>query len=97
MYYLSALVTCTHVAHERLALGRQVELSDRLFSNFEPHTELIYRGRARAVVEFGHRVLVAEDTAGFIVSATAMINGQQDRDAATPLVERLKAAHPAHE
>jgi transposase, IS5 family len=97
MYYLSALATCTHVARERLALGHQVELSDRLFSIFEPHTELIYRGKARAAVEFGHRVLVAEDAAGFIISATVMANGQQDRDAAIPLVERLKAAHPTLE
>ena len=95
MYYLSALATCAHVARERLALGHQVELSDRLFSIFEPHTELIYRGKARAAVEFGHRVLIAEDAAGFIVSATVMTNGQQDRDAAIPLVERLKATHPA--
>jgi len=94
MHYLSALATCVHVARERLALGRPVELSDRLFSIFEPHTELIYRGKARAAVEFGHRVLIAEDAAGFIVSATVMRNGEQDRDAAVPLVERLKAAHP---
>jgi hypothetical protein len=94
MYYLSALATCAHVARERLALGHQVELSDRLFSIFEPHTELIYRGKARAAVEFGHRVLIAEDAAGFIVSATVMANGQQDRDTAIPLVERLKAEHP---
>jgi hypothetical protein len=95
MHYLSALATCVHVARERLALGHEVELSDRLFSIFEPHTELIYRGKARAAVEFGHRVLIAEDAAGFIVSATVMANGEQDRDAAIPLVESLKAAHPA--
>ena len=94
LYYVSALATCAHVARERLALGRPVALSDRLFSIFEPHTELIYRGKARAAVEFGHRVLVAEDVAGFIVAAEVMANGQQDRDAAIPLVERLKAAHP---
>ncbi|MCK6486928.1 MAG: ISNCY family transposase [Planctomycetes bacterium] len=95
MLDVTALATCTHVARERLVLGRPVALSDRLFSIFEPHTELIYRGKARAAVEFGHRVLVAEDAAGFIVAAEVMPNGQQDRDAAIPLVERLKAAHPA--
>ena len=69
-------------------------MSDRLFSLFEPHTELIYRGKARAAFEFGHRVLVAEDAAGFIIDAQVMPNGQQDRAAAIPLVERLKAQHP---
>jgi hypothetical protein len=82
------------VARERLAEGRPVELSDRLFSIFEPHTELIYRGKARAQVEFGHRILVAEDSAGFILCAKVMPNGQQDRDAALPLVVTLLARHP---
>lgn len=95
MYYLTALATCAHVARECLVLGRKVELSDRLYSIFEPHTELIYRGKARATVEFVHRVLIAEDAAGFIVSATVMTNGQQDREATVPLVERLKTEHPA--
>jgi len=94
MYYLSALATCAHVVRERLVLGRTIELSDRLYSIFEPHTELIYRGKARAMVEFGHRVLVAEDGAGFIVSATVMTNGQQDRDTTIPLVEHLKTEYP---
>jgi hypothetical protein len=94
MYYVTALATCAHVARERLALGHDVALSDRLFSIFEPHTELIYRGKARATVEFGHRVLISEDAAGFIVDATVMANGAQDRDAAIPLVKRLKSAHP---
>lgn len=94
-HYLGALATCSHVARQRLALGQEVELSDRLYSIFEPHAELIYRGKARAAVEFGHRVLVSEDAAGFIIEARVMPNGQQDRDAAIPLVERLVEAHPA--
>lgn len=97
LYYVCALATCAHVARERLALGHEVALSDRLFSIFEAHTELIYRGKARAAVEFGHRILVAEDSAGFIIAAEVMTNGQQDRDAAIPLVERLKAEHAALE
>ena len=94
MYYASALATCAHVARERLAEGRQVELSDRLYSIFEPHTELIHRGKARAQFEFGHRILVAEDSAGFIVAAKVMDNGQQDRDTALPLVVGLMLRHP---
>jgi hypothetical protein len=94
MYHACALATCAHIARERLAEGRPVELSDRLFSIFEPHTEPIYRGKARAQVESGHRILVAEDSAGFILCAKVMPNGQQDRDAALPLVVTLLARHP---
>ena len=94
MYFTCALATCAHVARERLAEGRPVELSDRLFSIFEPHTELIYRGKARAQVEFGHRILVTEDSAGFIIAASVMPNGEQDRDAALPLVKALLKQYP---
>jgi hypothetical protein len=94
MYFVSGLATCAHVARLRLVDGETVALSDRLFSLFEPHTELIYRGKARAAVEFGHRILVTEDAAGFIIAAQVMPNGQQDRDAAIPLVEALLKQHP---
>ena len=92
-HYLSALATCTHVARERLQLGRTVELSDRLFSIFESHTELIYRGKVPVPVEFGHRILIAEDATGFIVHAAVMPNGQQDRETAVPLASMLKQRH----
>lgn len=90
LFFLGALATCSHVARERLQLGRDVPLSDRLFSIFEPHTELIYRGKVPVPVEFGHRILVAEDAAGFIVHAEVMPNGQQDRETAVPLARSLK-------
>ena len=94
MCYLCALATCAFVARERLALGNEIALSDRLFSIFEPHTELIYRGKARATVEFGHRVLISEDAASFIIDASVMANGEQDRDAAIPLVRPLPRRPP---
>lgn len=93
LFFLGALATCAHVARERLQLGRDVPLSDRLFSIFEPHTELIYRGKVPVPVEFGHRVLVAEDAAGFIVHAAVMPNGQQDRETAVPLAHALKGRY----
>jgi hypothetical protein len=94
MLFVSGLATCVHVARLRLVDGETVELSDRLFSLFEPHTELIYRGKVRAAVEFGHRILVTEDAAGFIINAQVMPNGQQDRDAAVPLVGALRKQYP---
>ena len=94
MFFVSGLATCAHVARLRLVEGETVELSDRLFSLFEPHTELIYRGKVRAAVEFGHRILVTEDAAGFIIAAQVMPNGQQDRDTAVPLVETLLKQFP---
>ena len=36
---------------------------EKLFSLFEPETQLIKRGKVPQPVEFGHRVLVVEDGA----------------------------------
>ena len=96
MCFVGLLATCAQVARVRLVEGETVEFSERLCRVFEPHTEFIYRGKVRAAVEFGHRVLVTEDAAGFILSASAVVmpNGQQDRDAAVLLVKALCAQHP---
>ena len=38
--------------------GEKVPGSERVYSIFEPHTELIKRGRRHKPVEFGHAVLL---------------------------------------
>ena len=40
--------------------GETVPASERVFSIFEPHTELIKRGRRHKPVEFGHSVLLCQ-------------------------------------
>jgi transposase, IS5 family len=88
-HYRDALGIMTHVVRTRLIDGKPVELNERLFSIFEQHTECIHRGKARAAVEFGHRCLIVEDSAGFIVHATVMDNGTQDRELTIPVTRQL--------
>ena len=52
--------------------------SDKLFSVFEPHTQLYKRGKAGEPVPFGRQVLVYEDSAGFIVHTMLMKRDQCD-------------------
>lgn len=89
-WFLSALAQVAHVAKRRLVDGEDVPLSDRLFSVFEAHTELIVRGKVPVPVEFGHRILVAEDSAGFILHASVLANGRQDREVAPTVARILK-------
>ena len=56
----------------RVLLGESVPNSDKLFSIFEPHTQLYKRGKAGEPVQFGRQVLVFEDAAGFIVHGKLM-------------------------
>lgn len=95
MFFLTGLCTVTDHARTRLVNDGEVALSDKLFSLFEPHTECIHRGKARAAVEFGHRCIVVEDTLGFIIHAEVMNNGQQDRDIVVPLADALAKRFPA--
>lgn len=46
--------------------GETVPASDRIFSIFEPHTELLKRGKARKPTEFGHMVSIGQTREKFI-------------------------------
>ena len=46
--------------------GETVPAAERVFSIFEPHTELIKRGRRQKPVEFGHAVLLCQTGEKFI-------------------------------
>jgi hypothetical protein len=47
-------------------LGEQVPNAEKIYSIFEPHTDLIKRGKVRTPVEFGHKVFLAESAKGLV-------------------------------
>jgi len=51
--------------------GEKVPASERVYSIFEPHTELIKRGRREKPVEFGHGVLLCQTREKFITDYEA--------------------------
>ena len=51
---------------KRVQAGETVPAEDRIFSIFEPHTELLKRGKARKPVEFGHMVTIGQTEEKFI-------------------------------
>lgn len=53
-------------ARRRVLQAEEVPTGEKLFSLFEPHTDLIKRGKARKPVEFGHKVLLTESGHGLI-------------------------------
>lgn len=67
-------------ARRRVLLGETVPNADKLFSIFEPHTQLYKRGKAGEPVQFGRLLLVYEDAAGFIVHQHLMDRDAQDVD-----------------
>jgi hypothetical protein len=67
-------------ARRRVLKGEKVPNEDKLFSIFEPHTQLYKRGKAGEPVQFGRLVLVYEDAAGFITHHHVLSRGAQDQD-----------------
>ena len=88
-HYVALTAKVLEQTRRRVVLGESVPNAEKIFSIFEPHTELINRGKTPQPVEFGHRVLVIEDQVGFIVHYQVLDNGVQDKDVA---VSSLRAA-----
>ena len=67
------------LAHRRVILGEKVPHDAKVFSYFEPYTELINRGKSPYPIEFGHRVLVIQDRAGFVLKYLIMDHTTDDK------------------
>ena len=78
------------VAHRRVIKGEKVPNNEKLFSLFEPHTQLYKRGKAGEPVQFGRLVLVFEDAAGFLTQHRLLTRTESDRDVAVPETRRLQ-------
>jgi IS5 family transposase len=67
-------------ARRRILKGENVPNSEKLFSIFEPETQLFKRGKAGEPVQFGHMVMVVEDAAGFICHYKVLARNEQERE-----------------
>jgi IS5 family transposase len=64
--YLPAVRTVLDTAERAGLRGEKVPASERVFSIFEPHVELIQRGKRSKPVEFGHKIVLSEVRQKFI-------------------------------
>src|SRR6266852_6190401 len=55
-------------SRRRVLQGEKVPTEEKIYSIFEPHTDLIKRGKAQKPVEFGHKVFLAESAQGLITA-----------------------------
>ena len=91
---LQALILRTErvadTTRRRIIHGETVANSDKLFSIFEPHTQLYKRGKAGQPMQFGRQVLVFEDAAGFVVRAVLMKRDEGDKQVAVRETKSLQ-------
>ncbi len=88
--YLVAVKKVVSVTKRVVIEGEKVPASERVFSVFEQHVELIKRGKRGKVVEFGHKVLICQTKDKFITDYEAMEKQCPDNDHVDGILERHK-------
>jgi transposase, IS5 family len=90
LHYLELTAKVCGTARRRVLQGETVPNAEKVFSIFEPHTELIQRGKQPNPIQYGHKVLVIEDAAGFICDYQVLANGALDQDVVVPVMTKLQ-------
>lgn len=88
-HYLPLAEKCVYQARERVLNDTPVPHEKKLFSIFEPHTELLIRGKAGKEIEFGHMIEINQIEGGLISNYAT----HQKRPAEPPLLEQAVALH----
>jgi IS5 family transposase len=79
-------------ARRRVLDGEQVATAEKIYSIFEPHTDLIKRGKVRTPIEFGHKVFLAESAQGLITQYEVLKGNPSDEVHVSPSLRRHKEA-----
>jgi IS5 family transposase len=72
----------------RVLEGEQVAATEKLYSIFEPHTDLIMRGKAQKPVEFGHKLFLAQTRRGLILDYQVLEGNPTDEGHLQPWLKR---------
>lgn len=75
-------------SRRRVLNGEQVPAGEKLYSIFEPHTDLIKRGKVQTPIEFGHKVFLAESARGLITQYDVLDGNPVDEEHVVVSLER---------
>jgi IS5 family transposase len=67
-------------ARRRVLGGEQVPTSEKIYSIFEAHTDLIKRGKVNKPIEFGHKIFLAESAHGLVTQYRVLDGNPSDED-----------------
>lgn len=80
----------------RVLDGEKVPNDDKLFSIFEPHTELVVRGKAGKDVEFGHMIQIQQVKQKFITDYEVFAKKPVEPTLIEPALKSHRALFGAH-
>ncbi len=86
--YLPNMRKVAVAARRREFDGEKVPNSEKVFSIFEPHAELIMRGRRDRPVEFGHKVLLTQSKEKFITDYVVLEKNRGDDELLSEVLDR---------
>ena len=72
----------------RVFSGERVPAEEKLVSIFEPHTDIIRRGKPNKETEFGHKVWLGEVEGGFITQYQVLDGNPADERQWPPMLDR---------
>ncbi len=75
-------------ARRRVLQGEKVPNEEKIFSIFEPHTELLKRGKAGKSIEFGHMVSIQQVEEKFITDYEVFKKKPVDHELVDAILER---------
>jgi transposase, IS5 family len=81
-------------SRRRVLHGEKIPHQEKLFSMFEPHTQLINRGKRPHPIQFGHSVLVVEDAVGYICHYRILENTEIDETVVVAETKKVKERLP---
>jgi len=88
--FLPAVHTVIDTAERAGLRGEKVPASERVFSIFEPHVELIKRGKRSKPVEFGHKIILSQVRQKFITHFETLEVQEADCQLTEPAAEGHK-------
>jgi IS5 family transposase len=74
-------------AQKRVLEGIEVASTEKLYSIFEDHTELIMRGKANKPIEFGHKIMLVQTREKFISDYAVLNPKAEDRTLVASILE----------
>jgi IS5 family transposase len=90
--YLPVMRRITVQARRAQIAGETVPAVERVYSLFEPHVELIRRGKREKPIEFGHKLLLCQTPEKFITDYEVLEEQQADSE----LTEEVIRRHEKH-
>lgn len=89
-FFIAGAEYVSELIRRRVFNDEKIPNADKVFSIFETTTELINRGKSPNPIEFGHRVLIIQDRAGFIIHCKMMGIGVTDEKIIVEVMENLQ-------